>query len=165
MYQENQKGSTQSFSVLFVNQIRHYIRIQNFDAFSLTKPTNCMSQFMSQYVNTKCRYVVFRNLQFSTRQKNNAMWILRKSIMVEIDTRTQSIIRMNFHDRDIDLRNNLALISQLYPPIQQLSQNSWKRDFSFLHVVRRNPHTYLTNLLYQYSLVLHQFLCVICQNV
>ena len=161
MYQENQKGSTQSFSVLFVNQIRHYIRIQNFDAFSLTKPTN----WMSQYVNTKCRYVVFRNLQFSTRQKNNAMWILRKSIMVEIDTRTQSIIRMNFHDLDIDLRNDLALISQLYPPIQQLSQNSWKRDFSFLHVVRRNPHTYLTNLLYQYSLVLHQFLCVICQNV
>ena len=39
------------------------------------------------------------------------MWILRKSIMVEIDTRTQSIIRMNFHNRDIDLRNHLALIS------------------------------------------------------
>ena len=46
MYQENQKGSTQSFSVLFVNQIRHFIsicatysanEIQNFDAFSLTK--------------------------------------------------------------------------------------------------------------------------------
>ena len=61
------------------------------------------------------------------------MWILRKSIMVEIDTRTQSIIRMNFHNRHIDLRNDLA-------PIQHFSQNSRKKVFLlFLQVVRRNP--------------------------
>ena len=75
------------------------------------------------------------------------MWILRKSIMVEIDTRTQSIIRMNFHNRDIDLRNHLALIS----PTLQSNTFLKTQGKGFLIIFtssQTKPPTYLSNLLY-----------------